>query len=215
MKKLLQIFVFALLLYAQCTWSAERSLPFFDAKEMTPFWKTDAAASLFTPAKMSEFKVIDQNGVAIDQSVLQKKLALVNFFFAECPGICPTMMKSIQRFQRKLGKTAEDVHIYSFSVKPEHDSPKVLKAYARNYKIPERNWSLLTGERAQIFHVGKDMFKADGSVGEQKSESTFIHTKNIYLVDSKLRIRGIYETSGPKAMELLVSDISQLKVDVE
>jgi cytochrome oxidase Cu insertion factor (SCO1/SenC/PrrC family) len=55
------------------------------------------------------------------------------------------------------------------------------------------------------------MFRADGSVGNQKTENTFIHTRNIYLVDKKLKIRGVYDTGKPESMDLLAKDIETLK----
>jgi len=72
---------------------------------------------------------------------------------------------------------------------------------------------MFTGKREEIYHVGKDMFKADGSVGPQKTKSYFIHTKSVYLVDKSLRIRGIYDTSASSSMKLLAQDLSRLKVE--
>ena len=50
------------------------------------------------------------------------------------------------------------------------------------------------------------MLKADGAVGAQKSESSFIHTTYVYLVDKRLRVRGIYDSASPKAMAQLTED---------
>jgi protein SCO1 len=100
---------------------------------------------------------------------------------------------------------------YSFSVKPEADSPEKLRAYAEALQINTQRWKLLTGDRKVIYQVGKDIFKADGSVGSQKSEDSFIHTQNIYLLDKQRRIRGIYDTNDGVAMQLLAKDIARLR----
>ena len=190
---------------------ADQPLPYFDAHELTPYWKSDAAAKSFTPAAVGAFSVIDQNAAPVNEKFLEKKISLVNFFFAECPNLCPLMMRSIQRAQGRLGALANDVQIYSFSVKPADDSPAVLRAYAKTRGIDLAHWTLLTGNREEIYRIGKGVFKADGSVGAQKSETSFIHNRNVYLVDRQRRIRGIYDTENVQAMDLVTADVARLK----
>ncbi len=55
------------------------------------------------------------------------------------------------------------------------------------------------------------MFRADGSIGSQKNEDSFIHTRNIYLVDKDLKIRGIYDTGSTDAMATLAQDLEKIK----
>jgi protein SCO1/2 len=190
---------------------ADQPLPYFDSRELTPYWKSDAGAAAFSPTTVGAFKVIDQNAASVNEKFLEKKISLVNFFFAECPSLCPLMMRSIQRAQGRLGALANDVQIYSFSVKPADDSPAVLRAYAKTRGIDLTHWTLLTGNREEIYRIGKGVFKADGSVGAQKSETSFIHNRNVYLVDRQRRIRGIYDTENTQAMDLIALDVARLK----
>lgn len=201
----------ALLLFCVTAGAAPQKLPFFDSRELTPYWEGSTGANSFSPAQVSSFHVIDQDGHVVDETTFKTKLALVNFFFAKCPGLCPTMMQSVRRLQQDLGPHAGDVAIYSFSVTPKEDTPTVLQAYAKTQKIDLKNWKLLTGDREEIYRIGKGVFKADGSVGPQRKPSSFIHTSNIYLVDTKLRIRGIYDTTSNSAMKLLEADLQRLK----
>ncbi len=121
------------------------------------------------------------------------------------------MMHNIQSFQKKLG--SDKVNFYSFTVHPKTDPPEKLKTYAATHKLDLKKWQLLTGDENQIFHIGKDMLKADGSVGDQKNRTSFTHTGNIYLVDKKLRVRGIYDTASAEAMDLLAKDIKELTLE--
>jgi protein SCO1/2 len=43
----------------------------------------------------------------------------------------------------------KDVFMYSFTLKPEHDTPEVLKEYAEAYKVG-KGWSFLTGAPADM-----------------------------------------------------------------
>ena len=119
-------------------------------------------------------------------------------------------MKNVQALQKAVSDQAKNIQIYSFSVLPDIDTPDKLRAYAKDYKIDLKNWTLLTGNKKEIYRVGKDMFKADAARGKQKSEDNFIHTQNIYLVDDKLNIRGIYDTSDHKDMTQLKQDLHLL-----
>jgi protein SCO1/2 len=189
---------------------ANNNLPFYENHQMTPFWQTDIDAGKFTPAKVGNFKAINQSGKLINKENMPGKISLVNFFFVQCPGICPLMMKSVRKVQKALSKI-DGVNIYSFSVRPENDTPDKLMAYSKQYDIDLSSWTLLTGKKDVIYKVGKKMFQADASVGEQKSEDSFIHTENIYLVDENLYIRGIYNTSDSVAMDNLKKDVQSLK----
>lgn len=187
-----------------------QTLPFFSTTDMTPYWPSETAEKR-VPAEVSAFQVLNQEGRGISEKNFAAKISLVNFFFTSCPSFCPTMMNSIQGFLKKFPQATADVNLYSFSVQPENDTPKNLKAYAKIHKIDLSRWQLLTGDQKQIFHVGKDMFKADGAVGDQKKADGFIHTRNIYLVDQNRRIRGIYDTGKIESMDLLAKDIETLK----
>jgi protein SCO1/2 len=107
------------------------------------------------------------------------------------------------------------VRFYSFSVTPEQDTPQVLKDYGKERGFDLSNWMLLTGERDAIFRVGREIFKADRSVGAQKTPDSFIHSDNLYLLDQKLRIRGIYSSGSSKQVEYLAQDIRRLTEAVQ
>lgn len=209
------VLVAALLLasMANATVSSQ-ALPFFSTADMTPYWPAEGSSQQRSPAEVNSFQVLNQEGKGISERNFASKISLVNFFFASCPSFCPTMMNSIQGFLKKFPQETAGVNLYSFSVQPENDTPKNLKAYAKIHKIDLARWQLLTGDQKQIFHVGKDMFKADGAVGDQKKDNGFIHTRNIYLVDQNRRIRGIYDTGKPESMDLLAKDIETLKSSI-
>jgi protein SCO1/2 len=102
------------------------------------------------------------------------------------------------------------VHFYSISVTPEEDSPSRLSSYAETRKINLTNWDFLTGDHDTIYQLGRKVFRADRNPDGTTSESVFIHTRAIYLIDSELRIRGVYQSEKASDIETLVEDTKQL-----
>jgi mono/diheme cytochrome c family protein len=63
----------------------------------------------------------------------------------------------LRKVQEILGKrSGKDVFLYSISIDPTHDTPEVLKAYAKKYKAGP-GWSFLTGKEQDIIHLRKKL----------------------------------------------------------
>jgi len=78
--------------------------------------------------------------------LVKDKLVVFNFMYAECEGVCPTVMVNLARVQKMLGeRVGKDIFFYSFTLKPEQDSPKVLSDYAKMHGV-NPGWLLLTGK---------------------------------------------------------------------
>lgn len=78
--------------------------------------------------------------------LVKNKLVVFNFMYAECEGICPTVMMNLARVQKMLGeRVGKDIFFYSFTLKPEQDTPKVLGDYAKMHGV-KPGWLLLTGK---------------------------------------------------------------------
>jgi protein SCO1/2 len=84
--------------------------------------------------------------------LVKGKTILVNFFYADCNGICPRMTSNLLKIQAALGeRVGRDTFIYSISLKPEQDTPKKLAAYAEMHGIkPGSGWLLLRARHADM-----------------------------------------------------------------
>ena len=82
--------------------------------------------------------------------LVQGKVVLINFMYATCTNSCPTFTANLVRVQQLFGdRVGRDVFMYSISLDPEHDSPQVLRDYAKNYSV-QPGWKFLTGSAADI-----------------------------------------------------------------
>ncbi len=187
----------------------ETVLPFFNSAEFTPRWISPQAV----PGdfhRVPEFSLINQHGATVSEKELDGNITVVNFFFTFCPGICPTLMKNMalvaENFPEKSG-----VLLLSHSVTPEHDTVEKLRRYAKQKNIVASNWHLLRGERSVIYRLGRAVYFAEESLGEQKSPDEFLHTENLILVDKNRHLRGIYNGLNKASVRQLISDIKALQ----
>ena len=82
--------------------------------------------------------------------LLKDKIVLFNFMYVKCDGVCPGITANLVRVQKLLGsRLGRDVFMYSLTLKPEEDTPAVLRRYAEAYKVG-RGWSFLTGAPSDI-----------------------------------------------------------------
>jgi len=82
--------------------------------------------------------------------LLKDKIVLINFMYVRCEGKCPGTTANLVKVQKLLGdRVGKDIFIYSITLKPEEDTPKVLAEYAKAYKVGP-GWQFLTGHPKDI-----------------------------------------------------------------
>ncbi len=82
--------------------------------------------------------------------VMKGKILLINFFFTDCDNVCPLMTENLARVQELLGdRMNKEIFMVSISLQPEHDTPAVMAAYAKNYGVAP-GWQFLTGKKDDI-----------------------------------------------------------------
>lgn len=92
----------------------------------------------------------DDQSVRFYDDLVQGKIVVINFMYAECKGICTPVTANLVKVQKTLGeRVGKDIFLYSITLDPAHDTPKVLKHYAGMHGI-KSGWELLTGKRADI-----------------------------------------------------------------
>jgi protein SCO1/2 len=106
-------------------------------------------------------------------------------------------MKGMARIQD--GFVRMEIHgirLVSFSVDPGHDTPEVLRAYAKELGADPAVWTLLTGDPERVHELVIDGFKVPrGAVpGATSGPEDVAHAGKVVLVDGSGRIRGYYGT---------------------
>jgi protein SCO1 len=190
-----------------CKQEAVRKLPYYDTADFTPKWQLPEKDTFHS---IRNFNLLDQEGRAFSEKDIVGKICVADFFFTICPGICPKMTNSMSDLQNDFIND-DDVLLLSHSVTPEKDNVAVLKRYGENKGVQYPKWRLLTGEKAEIYDLGRRYYFVEEDLGLKKDADEFLHTENFILIDKHRHIRGIYNGLDPNSMATLSKDIKVLR----
>jgi protein SCO1/2 len=184
-------------------------LPYYNTPDFTPKWSIANKESFH---QIRPFKLINQENRIFTEKDIEGKICVADFFFTTCPGICPKMTKSMSDIQKEFIND-DAILLLSHSVTPEKDSVSVLKKYAIDKKIDFNRWKLLTGDKDEIYDLGRKFYFVEEDEGIQKGNEVFLHTENFILIDKERHIRGIYNGLDPSSINNLINDIKILKLE--
>lgn len=193
-------------LTVSCDQDTAVHLPYYADASFTPHWFTTKGDSLRDFHRISPFRLINQEGDTITEESLEGKVYITDFFFTACPGICPKMTDNMSVLQDEF-RDNPSVMLLSHSVTPKYDSVSVLKDYAESKGIDPQKWHLLTGDRDEIYRLGRQDYFIEEDLGLQQDPGDFIHTENFVLVDKDRHIRGIYNGLNPTSIQHLIDDV--------
>lgn len=152
------------------------------------------------------FQLTNQNGEPFGSAQLQGKVWVAGFIFTSCRGPCPVISGRMSEMQKPLSRS--DVHMVSFTVDPETDTPEVLREYAERLHARPDYWNFLTGPKDTVYELTQKGFKL--SVLDSGGEEGPVHATRAVLVDRKGTIRGYYDMLLPDVVAKLVADASKL-----
>ena len=141
--------------------------------------------------------LVADDGRAFGSADLRGSVYVVSFFFTRCTSICPTIMRGMARLQAGFDERGDDgIRLVSISVDPVHDTPEVLRGYARDLGVRPERWTLVTGDEESVRRLVVEGFKTPlGAPGDSPATPLEIaHTGKVVLVDGSGGIRGYYGT---------------------
>jgi len=172
---------------------------------------TPPRAALPTIYSVDPFQLTDEQGRSFSSEALRGKVWVANFIFTRCPTICPVLTGRMGQVQRRTAGLGNAIHLVSFTVDPEHDTPKVLSRYAEKNGASPRAWSFLTGDREALKKVLVEGLRVqmtrDGPADDLMSIG---HAGHFVLVDQRMQVRGYYDLQEAQAIDRLVADAGLL-----
>ena len=155
------------------------------------------------PLVGGDFQLINQDGQAVDQTILNGKWSLVFFGFTYCPEFCPTTLAEMAAVQQQLGEQARDLQMVFISIDPERDTPQALKDYLSSDGFPKGTVGL-TGTPEQVAQAARAYRAFYQKVGEGEGY-TMNHALTVYVMgpDGKFRTTLGYGLGPQKATQIV------------
>ena len=192
---------------------ADHKLPIYNPADINPKLVDASVRSKTKNHKVSDFKLINQNGETITNKDFENKIYITDFFFTRCQTICLVMAYNMSELQEHY-KNDDDIMFLSHSVTPKIDSISVLRDYADKKGVIDGKWHVTTGSKRHIYDLARKSYFAVLDEGNG-DENDFIHTENFVLIDKERRIRGIYDGTKKENMQKIIDDITLLKEEYE
>ena len=156
--------------------------------------------------QLPPFVLTASTGQPFDSKSLAGHIWVADFIYTNCTGPCPMMSAQMRRIQEQTASEMPDVKLVSITVDPDRDTPPVLAAYSRHFKVDPARWYFLTGDKDKLTDVGL-AFKL------QTIDGSLTHSTRFVLVDRLMQIRGYYTTGEDGFMPRLMHDLRQLESD--
>src|SRR5881296_3609855 len=82
--------------------------------------------------------------------LIKDKFVTINMVYTSCKMTCPLVTANLVRVQKLLAdRVGRDLFMYSITIDPKRDTPKVLKKYAKTHGVG-KGWQFLTGKPDDI-----------------------------------------------------------------
>ncbi len=158
-------------------------------------------------AEVPDFALTHHDGTIVKREHFTGEPWVADFIFTRCVAICPRMTARMSRVVDAMGDDSP-VKIASFSVDPEHDTPRVLAEYAARHGAGD-GWYFLTGDRQAIYTLSREgfMLGVEAPPDAAGGSDPIIHSNRFVLVDRKNRIRGYYDAFDDTDIDQLLSDL--------
>jgi protein SCO1/2 len=157
------------------------------------------------------FELTDQEGRPFGSRDLAGRVWVASFVFTRCETVCPRVTARMARVQGRTRNLEPALHLVSFSVDPEHDTPARLAAYAQAHRASPRMWTFLTGPAGAVQEtVERGLRVSMGKGPADPSPAGISHGTHLVLVDGAGRIRGYYDPGDADAVDRVVRDAALL-----
>ena len=163
--------------------------------------------------RIADFSFINQDGAKVTNSTFKNKIYVADFFFINCPSICPEMSKQMYRIYEKFLEN-DNVSLLSHTIDPKYDTVAALANYARLLGVNSKKWQFVTGDKEQIYDIGETSYMVVASQ-DKDAPGGFIHSGAFLLIDKERQVRGVYDGTVDSQVDLLIKDINKLLMSYE
>jgi len=154
--------------------------------------------------------LITQEGTRVRfyDDLIKGKIVAINFIYAHCEFSCPLETARLAQVRQLLdARMGKDIFFYSISIDPSHDTPAVLKEYARKFHAGV-GWTFLTGKKEDIDLLASRLgLSEDDSITDAPGKDLDGHTPHL-LVGNEATGQWVRDaaTDNPRFLARLIAD---------
>ncbi|MFT3771919.1 MAG: DUF420 domain-containing protein [Minicystis sp.] len=152
------------------------------------------------------FTLTDEQKKPFGLAEMKGHVWVADFMFTSCPSVCPKLTRRMADLQARTQPLGDAVHLVSFTVDPENDTPDKLAAYGKQYGADPSRWRFVTGPLSDIEGAVMNGFKIAMGKTESAPGSglmTIFHGEKLVLVDRDGNIRAYYDADDEGMKDLL------------
>ena len=198
--------IFFLIFIFSC--SKDRELPIYGRSEIVKNETNEGLIYDTIHHTIKEFEFINQDSLIVNNETFKNSIYVADFFFTTCPTICPVMKNNLIKVYNNYLDNDKVMYL-SHTINPEYDNVKVLRNYSDRLNINSNIWHFVTGDINQIYMIAKNSYMVT-AIEDENEPGGFLHSGAFLLVDSKKKIRGVYDGTIESEINRLISDIEIL-----
>ena len=160
--------------------------------------------------RIPEFELKNQYNENFGSEQLVDKNYLVEFFFTNCPSICPKVAKQMEDLHDKF-KNEADFALVSFTLYPKGDTVEKLFQFAEKKAVNNSNWIFLTGDKDEIYDLANEAYFVVANNPNFEEDEDIMHKGVLVLVDMNGYIRGMYDGKDPATLKKVSQDLKLLR----
>jgi protein SCO1/2 len=118
-------------------------------------WETISPREMIRRRYFPNLQLTTHEGkqVRLYDDLIKDKMVVMNFMYSRCTGVCTPVGANLRRVQKIFGpRVGRDMFFYSFTLKPEEDTPEALNDYAKRLDAGP-GWYFLTGAPGDMEHL--------------------------------------------------------------
>ena len=137
---------------------------------------------------IADFHFTERSGKPVGLAELNGHVAVINFFFANCPGTCRVLNQKVADLQKEFAD--DDVRFVSITIDPSTDTPERLTNYAKSFADDKAKWWFLTAPLKETQELGRALHLAAVGVDDRGAPT---HTDEIVVLDGAGTLRGAFD----------------------
>lgn len=179
--------------------------PFRAVREVQPLNEGDL---------LPEYHLTNQLGKAISTAQFKGQALAITFLFTRCPypNFCPLMANNFSETSQELlanPLAPRNWHLLTITFDPEHDTPEVLRDYAKAHHADGAHSTFATGDLMEITALGEQF----GLAFWKEQGSIINHNLRTIVIDPAGRVQKVFNGNTWQPADLTAELTKAAKIE--